>query len=228
MRIGTLSRIQGSDEKGVRFALEAVRELQGWGHAARLNIAGKINDRTFYDQVIAPHIGTLAHYTGMLAGQDKSDYLDSLHVGAALSNPGNYDLEKNKFEGEFEEGNSLVLPEMMLHGVIPVSTDSGGAEALVDAGLDDFIVPLKTLEERGHDAFINEVAATMLDAATTPLSRHEISSRVRTADDMGGEYAEYIMKLANPKTIFTAPRRKARFNNLVQLPATGSSGLVNE
>lgn len=196
IQIGTLSRIDADDKKGVRFACEATKRLREQGHPATLSIAGAVNDRTYFDQVIMPHIREgLARYVGLLGPTEKTPYLGNLHVGVALSNRGGWNENAQNFTGEFKEGYSLVLPEMMLYGVLPVSTDSGGAEALVDAKLDDYIVPLSVIEREGRDAFLDLAAKKMLEAAYTPLSREEIQKRARTADKMGQEYAEYILTL---------------------------------
>ena len=198
IRVGTLSNIEVNDKKGVRFACEATKKLSEWEHPVTLSIAGAVNDRTYFYEVIQPYIDKgLAKYVGLVGPEpeDKSRYLGKLHVGSALSNPGSWNEATQTFEGNFEEQSSLVIPEMMMHGVVPVSTDSGGAESLADAGLNNLIVPLSVLEKQGKEIFINLAAKTMLEAATNPVSREELRARVRTADNMGREYADYLMKL---------------------------------
>ena len=128
---------------------------------------------------------------------DKTNYLANLHVGAALSNPGNWDEYTQTFHGTFQEGYSLTLAEMIGHGVIPVSTDSGGAEPLQDAQLGKFVVPLSVIQTEGMDPFIALTAKRMRESAFTPLSRRNIASRARTVNNMGDDYTSYLIDLVN-------------------------------
>lgn len=195
IRVGTLSRIEPTDMKGVQFAARAVEKLRE-KHDAHLTIAGPVlPDRSTYDAVVAPWLGEYVVYVGEKRDKEKTLYLASLHVGAALSNPGGWDDEKKEFGLRFTEGNSLVLHEMIYAGAIPVSTDSGGAEPMKDAGLQDFVVPLDVIPKEGLDAFIDLSAQRMLEAAYNPVELPVLRSKIRTMEDVGRDYGEYILSL---------------------------------
>lgn len=196
IRVGTLSRIEATDIKGIRFAARAVEKLREI-HPASLTIAGPVHNSDVYNGLIAPCLNAHTTYAGEKRGDEKTSYLAGLHVGAALSNPGSWDNQRNCFNSWFAEGNSLVLHEMIYNGVIPVSSDSGGAEPMKDAGLDNFIVPLDIIRTEGLDAFIDLAAQRMLEAAYCPVQLPELRSKIRTTEDMGRDYGEYILSLLN-------------------------------
>jgi len=194
IRVGTLSRIETTDIKGIRFAAMAVEKLRAM-HPASLTIAGPVQDRSVYDALVGPCLNAHTTYVGEKRGNDKAAYISDLHVGAALSNPGDWDDRRGDFGSWFAEGNSLALHEMIYSGTVPVSTDSGGAEPMVDAGLENFVVPLDIIQTEGLDAFICLAAQRMLEAAYYSIALPELRSRVRTTEDVGRDYGEYILSL---------------------------------
>ncbi len=204
IHVGTLSRIGPNDMKGVQLAARAVEKLQQ-EHDAFLTIAGPVFDQATYAAIVAPILGEHVTYVGAKRGKEKAAYLADMHVGAALSNPGGWDDKTSSFSSWFAEGNSLTLHEMIYSGAIPISTDSGGAEPLRDAGLSDFIVPLDVISEQGMDAFTDLAAQKMLRAAHCLIKLSTLRSKARTIDDVGNDYAEYIMGLLDmnrdPKNI---------------------------
>jgi len=202
VRVGTLSRIASLDIKGVQFAARAVEKLLK-EHDASLTIAGPVADQAAFESVVVPLLGDHARYMGAKNGEEKAAYLADMHVGAALSNPGGWDERTQRFMSCFKEGSSLVLLEMIYSGTIPVSSDSGGAEAMMDAGLGDFIVPLDILQKEGMDAFTDCAARKMLEAARFSAELSDLRKRVRTIDDLGYDYAGYIMDILNVECVVT-------------------------
>lgn len=198
IHIGTLARIELTDMKGIKLAARAVNGLRQ-RHDAFLTIAGPMADRATYEAILEPILDEHVTYVGAKRGPEKHAYLAGVHVGAALSNPGGWDDKAKRFTSCSAEGNSLTLHEMMHAGTVPVSTDSGGAEPLTDAGLHDFIVPLHVIPKKGMDAFIDLAAQKMLEAAYYPGEISDLRSRVRTMEDVGRDYAAYILGLLNVK-----------------------------
>ena len=194
IHVGTLSRVEPTDIKGINFAVRAVERLQ-LERPAHLTIAGPCVDRATYESVIAPHLGKLVSYVGEKRGAEKTEYLSQLQVGAALSNPGQWNGES--FAGSFEEGNSLTLHEMIYAGAIPVSTDSGGAEPMKDAGLGEFVVQMDVIAREGVDAFIALAAKRMQEAANSQIELADLRRRVRTMSDVGRDYADYLLDLVS-------------------------------
>jgi hypothetical protein len=197
----TLSRIEPGDTKGTWLAAKVVERLRK-EHDAHLTIAGPISGRDTYEAMVAPHLGECVSYAGAVTGQGKADYIANAHVGAAFSNPGGWDGQK--FTLGFEEGNSLTLHEMIYFGTMPISTDSGGAEPMRDAGLSEFIVPLDTISVHGLDTFIGLAADNILKAAYHSIGLNVLRSKARTMHNVGADYREYIMDLldADKNTIF--------------------------
>jgi|GEM_PF-5785005 len=193
IHVGTLSRIEPTDMKGVKIAALAVEKLRQ-RHDAFLTLAGPVLDRATHEALVAPSLGDAVEYAGVKRGAEKAEYLSSLHVGAALSNPGGWDEPARRFTSWFAEGNSLTLHEMIYAGTVPVSTDSGGAEPMKDAGLSDFIVPLDLLPKIGMDAFTELTAQKMLEAAYAVIDPAELRSKARTMEAVGKDYASYIMQ----------------------------------
>lgn len=89
---------------------------------------------------------------------------------------------------------------MIYSGAIPVSTDSGGAEPMKDAGLEHFVVPLDKIKTEGIDAFIACAARRMLEAAYHPVELSVLRSKIRTTEDVGRDYGEYILRLLDQAT----------------------------
>jgi glycosyltransferase involved in cell wall biosynthesis len=196
IRVGTLARIEPSDCKGIRIAARVIREVRKSADAT-LTIAGPSSGRDTFQAIAAPYLNNYITYAGTKNRKDKVTYLEGIDVGAAFSNPGGWNDEG--FTGAFAEGNSLTLSEMMYGGVIPVSSDSGGAEPMVDAGLSEFVVPLEVIRTEGMDAFTAAAAAKVLKAADylARVGLPELRGRVRTMEEVGRDYGEFIMNLMN-------------------------------
>lgn len=83
--------------------------------------------------------------------------------------------------------------------MVLVSSDSGGAEPLVDARMGELIVPLELIRTEGVDAFVTAAAAKVLKAADylAGIGLPELRSRLRTMKDVGNDCGEFIMTLVN-------------------------------
>lgn len=175
--VGRMSRARGSDgnfldPKGVMHAI-AIAEKTG----ERLKIVGNVEDITFYDKLIKPHLSTSIEFVGEVSAEQQLSRQDmvKLFAGAkALLNPINW-----------EEPFGLVMAEAMACGTPVLVFNRGSASELVVDGKTGFVIDPASGRE-GFVAALNRLAGVSRAACR----EHAVAnfSKKRMADDYEAVY----------------------------------------
>lgn len=128
IQIGYLGRIEPN--KGMTELLDACVQLQKEGVEFVLNIAGKEQTEGEYLPKFQSLLGKNFHYSGLVSGSTKSEFLRNLDIFAMPT---------------YFEGLPVSLLECMSYGVVPVVTPVGSIPDVVKNGENGLFVEVKNI-----------------------------------------------------------------------------------
>lgn len=125
------------DPKGVSHAIEVAKIL-----GENLKIVGNVEDRQFYDQLIAPYLGKNIQFVGEISSEQtlSREEMLALHQNAKAF----------VFPINWEEPFGLVMVEAMACGTPVIAYNRGSVSEIVRDGLTGFIVDPPDQQEEGR------------------------------------------------------------------------------
>jgi len=129
LTIGYLGRI--TEAKGMRELLEACKVLLIKGIPFKLKIAGVEDKGEPYVSAFTSHLGNCFEYDGVISGNTKKKFLNSLDVFVLPS---------------YFEGLPVSLLESMSYGAVPVVTPVGSIPEVVKDGVNGLLIEVHSTE----------------------------------------------------------------------------------
>ena len=135
LTIGYLGRI--AETKGMGYLLEACRQLKKEGVPFVMDFAGKEEKAGEYLPAFEHALGECFHYSGVVSGQAKVDFLKRIDILAFPT---------------YFEGLPIALLECMSFGIVPVTTPVGSIPQHVQDGENGLFI-----EVRNSDTIVSQV-----------------------------------------------------------------------
>lgn len=129
LRLGYLGRIEAN--KGMNELLDACVQLKKKGRNFILDVAGKEVIKDSFIPLFEKELGKMFHYSGVIGGKEKNEYLRSLDVFILPS---------------YFEGLPMSLLECMSYGSAAITTPVGSIPELVKNGENGLFVEVKNSE----------------------------------------------------------------------------------
>lgn len=126
LRLGYFGRI--AETKGMKYLLEACVELKKQGIPFILDLAGKEENENEFLPSFESALGDQFHYSGIISGKNKSEYLRKLDVFILPS---------------YFEGLPMSLLECMSYGCVPVTTPVGSIPEVINDGENGVFIKTK-------------------------------------------------------------------------------------
>lgn len=169
LTIGYLGRI--TEAKGMKELLEACVTLQSKGIPYQLKIAGSQGKNESYIEAFEKKLGNNFEYVGIISGNAKKDFLNSIDVFVLPS---------------YFEGLPLSLLESMSYGAVPVVTSVGSIPEVVKNGVNGIVI-------KGHD--VDSIVDAIISLYEQEGLRKELSKAARVTIVEQFSPARYFEKL---------------------------------
>ncbi len=129
LTIGYLGRI--TEAKGMKELLEASKILLTKGIPFKLKIAGVEDKEETYINAFKNHLGSSFEYEGIISGNTKKEFLNSLDIFVLPS---------------YFEGLPVSMLESMSYGAVPVVTPVGSIPEVVRDGINGLLIEVHSIE----------------------------------------------------------------------------------
>jgi len=129
LTLGYLGRIEPN--KGMTELLAALKKLKAEGRGFKVRFAGKEQTEGEYLPKFEEALGENFEYCGLVSGETKREFLDSLDVFVMPT---------------YFEGLPMSLLETMSYGVVPVVTKVGSIPTVVNDGENGLFIKVKDVE----------------------------------------------------------------------------------
>lgn len=129
LRIGYLGRI--TEEKGISYLLKACKELKEKNINFTIKIAGGEEKNTNFIPLFSKLLNEKFKYEGIISGKSKSIFLENIDIFILPS---------------YFEGLPMSLVESMSFGVVPITTDVGSINEIIENNINGLFIEVKDVD----------------------------------------------------------------------------------